>query len=369
MRTEFDVIVIGGGAMGTATARVLAERGRSTLLLERFEIGHSRGSSGGPTRIFRLAHLDERDVRMAKLALEGWRELEDRAGERLLIPVAGLDIGQGLDEIAAALGSNGVPATRTSGAAANERWPALRLPSGLEVLTQEDAGVIMAARVLRAQTRLASQAGATIAPNRPVERLRADGFGVEVDTPEATYHSTIAVLAAGPWMSRLLEQAGHPLPLTPTLEQVTYFELEEPSPLPVIVDRTTDRLRSVYSVPNPELPGSFKVALHHAGPTVDPDARSFDPDPERVDAVTSYAGERFGPHRATGVTETCLYTNTPDLGFVLDRRGPLVIGSACSGHGFKFTPLIGRILADLATAQPAPMPIERFLSDRASLGD
>jgi len=365
--TGFDVIVIGGGAMGTAAARILAERGRSTLLLERFEIGHARGSSGGPTRIFRLAHEDERDVEMAQLALDGWRELEDRAGERLLLPTAGADLGRGLEEIAAALGARGVPATRTSGAAANERWPALRLPTEADVLVQEDAGVIMAARTLRAQARLASQAGATIVPNRPVERLRADGFGVEVDTGGGTYRSTIAVLAAGPWMPRLLEQIDHPLPLTSTLEQVTYFELQESSPMPVIIDRTSARVRSIYTVPNPELPGSFKVALHHAGPPVDPDERSFDPDPERVDAVRSYAGGRFAPHRATGVTETCLYTNTPDLGFVLDRRGPLVIGSACSGHGFKFTPLIGRILADLATAQPAPIPIERFLMDRPSL--
>ena len=360
MAAEFEIIVIGGGAMGTAAARILAERGRNTLLLERFEIGHAHGSSGGATRIFRLAHEDPEDVRMAQLALEAWRDLEDRAGESLLHPTAGIDIGLGVDDVASALEASGVPATRIRGAAANERWPALRLPSDVDVLVQESAGVCMATRTVRAQARLAAQAGATILTNRLVRRMEADGFGVEVSTQDESYHATIAVLTAGAWSPRILEQMGHPLPLTPTLEQVTHFQLEEPAPMPVMIDRTAHRARSTYTVPNPEDPGSFKVALHHAGPPVDPDERSHDPDPERVTAVVAYAGARFGPH-STGATETCLYTNTPDLGFVLDRRGPLVIGSACSGHGFKFTPLIGRILADLATAQPAPMPIERFL--------
>jgi sarcosine oxidase len=100
---------------------------------------------------------------------------------------------------------------------------------------------------------------------------------------------------------------------------------------------------------------------------VDPDARSFDPDTEREAKVTHYVRGRFARHRATGATDTCLYTNTPDEDFVLDRRGPMVIGSPCSGHGFKFTPLVGRILADLATGDPPPIPLERFVSTRPSL--
>jgi sarcosine oxidase len=154
------------------------------------------------------------------------------------------------------------------------------------------------------------------------------------------------------------------LPLVPSFEQVTYFALEEPSPLPTVIDWDVTPPRTPYTVPNPEEPGRFKVALHMSGPQVDADARSFDPDLDRVRAVTEYAATRFAAHHAEGGTDTCLYTNTPDEDFVLDRRGPIVIGSPCSGHGFKFAPLIGRILADLATAQPAPLPIERFLAGR-----
>lgn len=366
MAQGFDAVVIGGGAMGTAAARTLAERGRATLLLERFEIGHARGSSGGPTRIFRLAHEDPRDVRMARLALEAWRDLEDRAGEPLLRTTGGVDVGPAIPEIASAMHRAGVAFTRSTTDALVERWPALHLPVG-EALVQDDAGVIMAARTVRAQARLAIQAGAQVMTNARVERLSATGFGVDVETADATYHATIAVITAGAWADRLLEQAGCGLSLVPTLEQVTYFELEDPSTLPVVLDRSPGEAPTTYVVPDPERPGAFKVGLHHAGPPVDPDDRPEGPDPERERAVVAYAAERFTQHHLTGPSETCLYTNTPDGVFVLDRRGPLVLGSACNGHGFKFTPLIGRILADLATAQPAPMAIERFLATRPSL--
>jgi sarcosine oxidase len=104
-----------------------------------------------------------------------------------------------------------------------------------------------------------------------------------------------------------------------------------------------------------------------SGPPVDADERPFDPDAERERRATWYAAERFAPHRPDGGSETCLYTNTPDEDFVLDRIGPVVIGSPCSGHGFKFAPLVGRILADLATGRKPGAALERFRADRIAL--
>lgn len=366
MAEGFDVVVIGGGAMGTAAARTLAERGRNTLLLERFTIGHGFGSSGGPTRIFRLAHPDPQDVLMAKLAGDLWRELEDRSGEVLLHTTGSLLAGERDGATAAALEEAGVPFERLTPEAVAERWPALTFEPGTELISQDDGGVCMAERTVRAQARLAIGAGVSVREETRVRRIDASGFGVDVDTDGGSYHAMIAVVTAGAWSRALLAGAGWDLPLVPTLEQVTYFTLDDPSPLPAILDRTLDPSLP-YTVPNPEDPGAFKVGLHRSGPVTDPDERTFDPDPDRVARVRAYVERRFAPHSPTGASDTCLYTNTPDLGFVLDRRGPLVVGSACSGHGFKFTPLVGRILADLATAQPAPMPIERFLAERPSL--
>jgi sarcosine oxidase len=360
---DYDVIVVGAGVMGTSAARWLAKRNRNTLLLERFEIGHDRGGSGGPTRIFRLTYEHPDYVRMARRALEEWRALEAEAEERLLITTAGLDLGDAGRPSARALEAVGVPFEYLPVEAVSERWPAMRLETGTESFVQEDGGVCMAERTVRAQARIAARLGATVLEHAKVERIVATGTGAEVFTEAEAYRAPVVVVTAGPWAGDLLRTAAVDLPLVPSFEQVTYFALEDPTPLPTVIDWTVDPPRTPYTVPNPEEPGRFKVSLHMSGPPAHPDTRSFDPDPERVRLVTEYAAGRFAPHRAQG-TDTCLYTNTPDEDFVLDRRGSLVIGSPCSGHGFKFAPLVGRILADLATAQPAPMPIERFLTAR-----
>jgi sarcosine oxidase len=361
---DYDVIVVGAGVMGTSAARWLAKRNRNTLLLERFDIGHARGSSGGPTRIFRLTYEHPAYVRMASVALEEWRALESESGERLLITTGGLDVGEGGRPSARALEAVGVAHAYLSAEAIADRWPGLRVPHGTEVFVQEDGGVCMAERTVRAQARVAAELGATVREGVRVERILATGTGAEVNTQAETFRAPVVVVTAGPWAGDLLRTAAIDLPLVPSFEQVTYFALEEPSPLPTVIDWTAHTWRTPYAVPNPEEPGRFKVAIHRSGPDVDADARSFEPDAERVKMATEYAATRFAPHRAEGGTDTCLYTNTPDEDFVLDRRGSVVIGSPCSGHGFKFAPLIGRILADLATAQPTPLPIERFLTGR-----
>ncbi|MBA3690976.1 MAG: FAD-dependent oxidoreductase, partial [Actinobacteria bacterium] len=151
MGSGFDAIVVGGGAMGTAAARSLASRGRATLLLERFTFGHANGSSGGPTRIFRLTYHDPEYVRMARDALEAWRELEDAAGEPLMITTAGLDVGEGGRTSAAALAAAGERCTSISAEEVRERWPALRFAPDAEIFVQEDGGVCRAERTVRAQ--------------------------------------------------------------------------------------------------------------------------------------------------------------------------------------------------------------------------
>ena len=367
MAEPFDVIVMGGGAMGTAAARTLSARGRNVVLLERFEIGHARGSSGGPTRIFRLAYHHPDYVRMARLALQDWRELEAEAGEALLITTAGLDLGTAGRPTAAALEAAGERLEYLPPDAVSERWPSVHLEAGTEAFVQEEGGVCMAERTVRAQARVALAHGATILEQTEVERMTVRGVGVEVNTVGETYRAPLAVVTAGPWAGPLLRDAGIDLPLVPSFEQVTYFALEDPSPLPTIIDWSMTPPSTPYVVPNPEEPGHFKVALHMSGPPVDADERSFEPDPARVRRVTEYAATRFAPNHPERWTDTCLYTNTPDEDFVLDRRGSVVIGSPCSGHGFKFAPFVGRVLADLVTGHSPPIPLERFRSSRPAL--
>ena len=363
-----DAIVVGGGAMGTAAARSLAARGRDTVLLERFAFGHANGSSGGPTRIFRLTYHDPEYVRMARQALRSWQELEDAAGEPLMVTTSGLDVGAGGRTSAEALAAAGESYRYLEAGEVAERWPSLRFPADAEIFVQEDGGVCRAERTVLAQARLAAELGATIHEQTIVEQIVPAGDGVEVTTVDGeTYRAPAAVVTAGPWAAGLLRTAGLDLPLVPSFEQVTYFELDEASPLPTVIDWEFDPVQTPYWVPDPAEPGHFKIALHLSGPPADADTRSFDPDPVRVARVEAYATDHVAGYRPTGRTDTCLYTNAPDEEFVIDRVGPLVIGSPCSGHGFKFTPFIGEQLARLAVGEEPVVDLTRFSSTRPAL--
>jgi sarcosine oxidase len=365
---RWDAVVIGGGAMGTAAAWALARRGRRTLLLERFRIGHDRGSSHGATRIFRYSYHHPAYVRMAQAAGDRWREVESAVGQDLLHVTGGLDVGPGATVAAAALHQAAVPFDWLHHEEAAERWPGLVFQPGERILFQADAGVVSAERAVRAMARAAGAAGAEIREETPAQALAPDGDGVEVRTPLGPVRAGVAVAAAGAWLPALLPSAAIEVPLTVTREQVTYFDQDRPSTLPTVIDwAATDAPGPArYAVPDPTRPGTVKLGEHMAGPVADPDARSFEPDPEAEARMGAWAGQRFTGLRSAG-SETCLYTTTPDEDFVLDRMGPVVVVSACSGHGFKFAPLIGECLAALAMGEPPPVPLDRFRAARPSL--
>ncbi len=367
MAERWDAIVVGGGVMGTAAARSLAARGRRTLLLERFRIGHANGSSHGPNRIFRVAYHHPDYVRMARLALEEWRALEAEAGEDLLVTTGGLDAGIGAPLAAEALSLAGEPFDWLAPEAVAERWPALAPPAGGPMLFQADAGVCRAGPAVAAQARVARASGVVVLEETPVASVTPAGDGVVVATAGGDAHrAPVAVVTAGAWAGRVLATAGIDLLLRVTREQVGYAELPAPASLPTLIEWTPEPFRPRYALPVPDRPGTLKLGEHQAGATVDPDVPVDAAPNTRNPGLDAFAAERFPGSRVTAV-ETCLYTNTPDEDFVLDRRGPVVIGSPCSGHGFKFAPLVGRILASLATGDPPPVALERFASVRPSL--
>jgi sarcosine oxidase len=355
--------------MGTAAARALSSRGRAVLLLERFTIGHVRGSSGGPTRNFRLTYHDPLYVRMARQALERWRHLESDAGIELLRVVGGLDVGEATATSAGALEAAGEPFERPSAADVSDRWPALHFDDGSAFLYQPEGAIIRADEAIGAQARSARAAGAELRERTMVDTLRPVGEGVEVTTSDGSViRAPVAIVAAGSWAGPLLRDAGVDLSLRPTLEQSTYLGVtDEGSSLPTVIDWDAMPRTPPYIVPDPFRPGEIKAGAHLSGPPVDPDARSFDPDAGREAGIVAWLGWRLSSLPRLMRTETCLYTTTPDEDFVIDRVGPLVIASPCSGHGFKFAPLVGEVLADLATGEQPPIPLDRFRADRPAL--
>ena len=343
--------------MGSATAWHLVRRGRSVALLERFEQGHVRGSSHGGSRVFRLAYDDPQYVHLARSALTGWRELEEDAAEDLLDLTGGVDHGEAaaVERVAAALTGSGAAFEVLAPEAAAERWPGFRF-DGSVVFSPEGGRCRSDAAVAALQRRVA-ELGGDVRFSTPVEAVVPDGEGVEVRTAGETWRATTAVVAAGSWVPQLADGLAALPPLEVTREQVVHFPTAAGAPGLEAWPSFVHRGSWIYGLATPG--EGVKVAEHHTGPVVDPDTRSFEPDPDAVQRVRRYAAEWLPglvpePVSAT----TCLYTSTPSEDFVLDRVGPVVVASPCSGHGFKFTPEIGRLAAALALGERAE--VDRF---------
>jgi monomeric sarcosine oxidase len=342
-----EIAVVGAGVMGAATAWALARAGHDVVLLEQFELGHTRGSSHGEARIFRLVYADPHWVRLTQRALPLWRELEAESGESILTTLGSLDLGPGTDERAAALRECGVEFEVVDGADLGSRYP-LRIEGGTAALLQRDGGVLNAAAAQRAFLR----------GLRVLERTRVTAIdGGRAHFDGGTIAADAVVVTAGAWVSRLVEPLGIRLPVTPTRETVAYFRLTGESHYPTMIDwRLPDGYDlpqpgdSMYALPSPQ---GLKVGVHRTGPPTDPDEEGV-VDTEAVRCAADWV-ERYvdGVEPTPVLTETCLYTNTPDESFVLERHGAVVVGSPCSGHGFKFAPVVGEELAALATETAA----------------
>ena len=337
-----DVLVVGAGVMGAATARALRRSGRKVVLLEQFSPGHRRGSSHGHTRIFRYSYPDPVYVRMAQRSLRLWRELERESDEQLLTTTGGLDLGDGVEANAAALGECGASFEMLGGRDVSRRFSQVRVAPSEQALFQPEGGVIAAERSVAAFLRLAVAAGAELIERQRVTRLEVHGDSVRASTEHAIFEAPVAVVTAGGWARPLLATAGIELPVRITRETVAFFELMGAPPPPLVEWGAP----SAYSLPSPGQ--GIKAAQHIAGPETDADDEGR-PSAASVAIVTEWIQRRFPNTSPTPhLIETCLYTNTADESFILERHGPIVVGSPCSGHGFKFAPLIGERLANLA---------------------
>jgi sarcosine oxidase len=369
-----DAIVVGGGVMGAAAAWALAQQGQETILYEQFELGHARGSSHGPSRVFRVAYPQPEYVRLAQEALESWRRLEDAAGEPLLLKTGGLYAGGWAEACGAALASCGVSRAWLPAAEAAERYPAMSFEHLDRVLWQEDGGICLADRAIAALVRLARSGGVEIQEQQEVEHVLLDDQGIMVATPSERVTARVVVVAAGTWAGGLLSQLAIELPLRPAFTQVSYFEPRAgltPASLPTYVESDLEDVglgTGGYWIPPHGERTTIKVGAGVPGHTVDPAMGPFEPDASRLQRDIEFVERRLPAFSSQPTaTDTCLYTMTPDGDFVLERVGSVLICSCCSGHGFKFAPRIGELVAALATGTGPVSPSERFSLARFAL--
>lgn len=371
-----SIAIIGAGGAGAAAARFAAMAGHKVTVFEQFHIDHDRGSSFGPSRIIRRTYPDRLYTALMNEAYELWDELEAEASAELRIRTGGIYFGQadhpGIRATIEALEANGVPFDVLDTAQALELFPAFRFQEGEVAVYQDDSGILKASQCVRSQLDLARRHGAQIREGAAVRRIARDGAGLEVVTAsgEAATFDRVAVVA-GAWLPRLLEAMR--LPLAATRQQQIFLRpVLRPGPsrfavgrFPVWIDAAAD----MYGFPqHSEAPG-VKVALHRPGEPVDPDFVPSDLDDEHVQVLRRYLQERLPDlgHGDVIAGKVCLYTSSPDGDFVLDAVPDLpgaYFASACSGHGFKFTVLVGKMLVELMEGKVRERGQERFRAAR-----
>jgi sarcosine oxidase len=352
VQRSVDIVVIGGGVVGAATALAVARRGVRVALLDRSTAAAATGSSKGAARIYcPAAYPGEAYLEMGLRALERWRAIESQSGEQLLCPTGALTIGKFALEELPSLREAGLEAELLSPAQVGERFD-IRIGNDRPLLYQPDAGVIRADRALAALMRLTREAGGELHTEEVAAIAEGDEW-LRVETNRGEWRCSAAIVAAGPWSGRLLAAAGIDVPLSGSRQSVAYFGLHDPSARPAaIMEFDGDQPFALW---DPE--HGLKAALHARGPLVDPDGPVLGADTTAIDRITEWVGERL-PAAAPRVraTETCVYTNTPDERFILERRGRVVVASACNGQGFQFAPETGERAARLALA-PAEVAV------------
>ena len=345
------IAVVGAGVAGLATTWALARRGEDVTLLEQYEIGHRLGSSHGTSRIFRLSYPEDEWVALAQDAFALWRRLEDESGTQVLQLDGLVDAVHDVEPRAQALRGRGVAFEVVAGSEAEERF-GLAYDAGAPLLFQPDAGISLADVALRAFRDAAVARGAVVREVAEARAVRPVDGSVELDLGDERLEADAVVVTAGGWASRLLAPLGVELPVRVTRETVAYFALEDGWTPPSLIDDLTDGPGgSYFALAAPGV--GLKAGAHQAGAEAQA-GTTGEPDDRLVEAITDWVAlrcPRADPRPLSA--ETCLYTNAPDERFILERHGRLVVGSACSGHGFKFAPAVGERLAGLAVEAAA----------------
>lgn len=355
---RYDVIVIGVGGMGSAAVYHLARRGKATLGLEQFDIPHDRGSSHGTNRIIRLAYWEHPSyVPLLRRAYELWRDLEHRAGERLLVVTGGIDAGpEGCPTVKGSLLScdiHHLPHEMLTAAELHRRFPGYRLSNDMVAVYQPDGGFVLSERAIVAHVTAAQALGADVRAREPVLDWEAGAGGVRVRTSRGTYAADRLVVTAGAWAARLvpaLARAAVPERQVLLWAQPLRPEYFQPAAFPVFNMESPEG--RFYGFPIYGVPG-FKIGkYHHRQERTDADTvdREIHAEDEAVlrEGIRRYFPDADGP---TMAMKTCLFTNSPDEHFILDRHPEhpnVSLAAGFSGHGYKFCSVVGEIMADLA---------------------
>ncbi|XP_077167875.1 peroxisomal sarcosine oxidase [Paroedura picta] len=376
----YDAVVVGAGIQGSFTAYHLAKRGRKTLLLEQFPLPHTRGSSHGQSRIIRSAYPKDHYVAMMQRAYQLWAVLEAEAGTSLHRPTPMLVLGQQQNPTFQSYWQTmqrlNIPSEVFTPQALAEKYPEIHPQAGEMAVADLTAGVLYPDKALRAVQEQFRRSGGTLRDGEKVLSI-LPGDAVTVTTNQGEYRAKSLVITAGPWTSHLLAPLGLQLPLQPLRIHVYYWRAKGPGTcshvehLPCFLGINLNQsAHDIYGLPSDEYPGLVKICCHTGSP-VEPDR------PDQLDPASAVPDLQIlrgflrnylpGLDPEPALEERCLYTNTPDEAFILDRHprfSNIIIGAGFSGHGFKFGPVIGEILCEMSLGEEPPYDLAPFRISR-----
>lgn len=374
MPADYDIIVLGCGTMGAAACLELSRAGHRVLGLDRFAPPHDMGEHHGRVRMFRTTYYEHPAyVPWLRRSLRGWQELGRHAGSTLLELTGALYLGPEEGELVSgclrAAREHALDHLVLDHAQTNQRYPMFRVPSDYVGLLERDAGFIWCELAVEAMLRLAQQGPSpiTVRTSEPVESWHAASDRVEVRTGKGTYRARALVISAGPWSASLLAGLGVGLSAT---RQVQAW-VRPPDPMPFEPARFPcwgiDAAGSLF-YGFPALEGEIKLARHAHGPVTNPATADRVPTRDDLDDPASLA-RRFLPGLADAPIRggVCLYTNSPDSHFIIDRHpshANVVFATGFSGHGFKLAPAVGRIIRELLESKPPTHPEPFFALSR-----
>jgi len=375
---EYDHIVIGGGVNGLSTAYQLAKRGKKTILIEKFPLPHSRGSSHGQSRGIRRAYPDPYLTSLMEQAYKEWDEIMKQTGVKLIKETGLLCFSDDpenkfLNQIIKSFEKNpGAKNEVYSGEELSKNYPYIRLGSKGVGCYDPSGGVLMADKALKCLQELIVRYGGVIHDGDGVEDIKHDKDKVHILTSSGKrFVAKSCVICAGPWSGPLLKKLGYTVPLQPIKIPVYYWKSDDFLPHTWIYEGYLNPGYGVHfwGLPSLEYPGLVKICPHH-GPDIDPDTRDKPSTDDIKQELANFIRTMFPTvEPVVSVEESCIYTLSPDWNPILDTLPAarnIVIGVGFSGTGFKLGPVTGSILADLAMGIKDRQDVKIFSLDRFS---
>ncbi|QOS79161.1 N-methyl-L-tryptophan oxidase [Paenibacillus sp. JNUCC31] len=372
---HYDVIVIGAGSMGMAAGYFLSKSGKSTLLVDSFDPPHNKGSHHGETRIIRHAYGEgEKYVPLALKAQELWNDLEKVTGKQLFLQTGVLNVGyektKFIQNIISSSNTYSLPLEILGSIEVNKRWPGITLPENYIGCFEPTSGVLKCEECIDAYRELAKQNGAAIITNSKVKEIKVHDKRVTIKTDDHAYSADALVISAGAWSGSLLSMLDLNLPLNPVRKTFAWFDHNEDlyhhNNFPAFSFETSEGI--YYGFPSIDGSG-LKVGRHDGGHTINPDEAilEFDELEQDTTDLKQFLHRYMPSIQQLKYGKTCMYTMTPDEDFIIDTHpdySNVAIASGFSGHGFKFSSVVGQILSELIISGETEHNISPFSLNR-----